>query len=375
MPMLNRSLPFSTRTITFLIVVVVFFAQSMVSLQAQIVPLWMRYPALSPDGSTIVFSYRGDLYRVPSQGGQAIPLTVHEGHETNPVWSHDGKMIAFASDRYGNYDVFVMPASGGEAKRLTAHSVNDIPYDFTADNSAVLFGSGRHTVASNVRFPSGRFQQLYKVDVRGGKSILLSAVGMEWAKINTKGTAIVYQDRKAEDPWRKHHVSSVARDMWQWDISTNTYTKLSAFEGENREPVIASDDQRVFFLAENKGAQNIYVKPLSGGTPKQLTTFANHPVRHLTRSNDNTLCFSWNGEIYTMKEGAAPSKVAITIAGDVRSGTERTISIAEGISEAVLAPNGKEVAYVVRGEVFVASIDGQMTKRITNTAYQERMVA
>src|SRR5688572_31989162 len=83
---------------------------------------WMRYPAISPDGKTIVFTYKGDLYRVPSSGGVAIPMTSHAGHDFMPVWSHDGRQVAFATERYGNFDVYVMPAEGGPAKRLTHHS-------------------------------------------------------------------------------------------------------------------------------------------------------------------------------------------------------------------------------------------------------------
>ncbi len=70
-------------------------------------PLWMRYPAISPDGSTIAFSYKGDIWSVPAAGGTAVPLTLGDSHEYAPVWSRDGQ-IAFASDRYGNFDVFVM---------------------------------------------------------------------------------------------------------------------------------------------------------------------------------------------------------------------------------------------------------------------------
>src|SRR5512136_913655 len=85
---------------------------------AQSGPTWLRYPSISPDGKTIVFTYKGDLYRVSASGGTATPLTAHTAHDFMPVWSHDGRQIAFASDRYGNFDVFVMPADGGEAKRL-----------------------------------------------------------------------------------------------------------------------------------------------------------------------------------------------------------------------------------------------------------------
>jgi tricorn protease len=108
------------------------------SLLAQEAPLWLRYPAISPDGQSIVFAYQGDLYQVATAGGTAVPLTLHEGRDFMPVWSRDGQQIAFASERYGNYDVFVMPAAGGTATRLTFHSANDYPTDFTPDGKAGL---------------------------------------------------------------------------------------------------------------------------------------------------------------------------------------------------------------------------------------------
>src|ERR1700749_4795364 len=119
--------------------------------EAQEHPLWMSYPAISPDGTTILFSYKGDIYSVPSKGGTAVPLTISESYEFAPVWSHDGKWIAFASDRYGNFDVFIMPSTGGEAKRLTYHSTREVPSSFTADDKAVLFAATRQDLASHVQ--------------------------------------------------------------------------------------------------------------------------------------------------------------------------------------------------------------------------------
>ena len=84
-----------------------------------ITPLWMRDARISPDGSEIVFCYKGDIYKVPAQGGTAVQLTTQTSYEANPVWSPDGKQIAFASDRNGNFDLFIMPADGGAARRLT----------------------------------------------------------------------------------------------------------------------------------------------------------------------------------------------------------------------------------------------------------------
>src|SRR5215213_1102295 len=112
-------------------------------------PLWLRYPAISPDGQTILFEYKGDIWTVPASGGNAVPMTLSETYEFAPVWSHDGKSIAFASDRYGNFDVFVMPANGGEAKRLTYNSTREVPSTFTADDKAIIFNGNRQDLASN----------------------------------------------------------------------------------------------------------------------------------------------------------------------------------------------------------------------------------
>jgi len=105
-------------TITFLLV----------GFMLQAGPLWMRYPKISPDGKQIVFSYKGDIYIVSAEGGEARQLTTHPAYESHPVWSPDGKQIAFTSDRFGNFDIFVMSARGGEARRGTTHSARENPH-------------------------------------------------------------------------------------------------------------------------------------------------------------------------------------------------------------------------------------------------------
>ena len=229
------------------------------SVFAQQTPLWLRYPAISPDGKTIAFSYKGDLYKVPASGGDAYPITLHEAYDFMPVWSHDGKSLAFASDRYGNFDVFVMPATGGEAKRLTYHSANDVPYDFTPDNKTVLFGTNRNDIYTSARFPlKSVFQKLYEVPVAGGRSVMFNSAGAEFANFNSKGDKLIFQDRKGyEDAYRKHHTSAVTRDIWVYDTRKDEYTQVSTFEGEDRNPVWA-DDNSFYFLSEKGGSQNIF---------------------------------------------------------------------------------------------------------------------
>ena len=339
---------------------------------------WLRNPAISPDGKTIVFGYKGDLYKVPSTGGEAIPLTLHEAHDQMPVWSKDGKWLAFASDRFGNFDVFVMPATGGEAKRLTYHSAPDIPYDFTPDGKSVLFGTARNDVYTSARFPNrGLFQKLYKVPVQGGRSVMFNSAGADYARFNAKGDKLIFQDRKGyEDALRKHHTSSVTRDFWIYDVKKDEYIQVSDFEGEDREPVWGENDNTVYFLSEKDGgSQNIYKAVIGGSaTVTQISKMKNHPVRHLTRATDGTLSFTYDGELYTMKEGAAPQKITVVVNTDTRGRDEKILPINTGVTQTALSPNGKEIAFVVRGEVFVTSVEGGLTKRITNTPQQERNV-
>ena len=108
---------------------------------SQDAPNWLRHSAISPDGSQIVFTYKGDLYKVPTAGGDATQLTYHDAHDYKAIWSKDGSKIAFASDRYGNFDIFVMEARGGAAKRLTFHSNSETPYTFSHDDKNVIFNS------------------------------------------------------------------------------------------------------------------------------------------------------------------------------------------------------------------------------------------
>jgi Tol biopolymer transport system component len=344
---------------------------------AQTNPLWLRYPSISPDGKTIVFSYKGDIYKVPSSGGDAIPLTLHEAYDYMPVWSHDGKWLAFASDRYGNFDVFIMPSSGGEAKRLTYHSANDYPYDFTPDNKKVLFGTNRNDIYTSARFPiRALFQKLYEVPVDGGRSVMVLSAGSEFAKFNAKGDKILFQDRKGfEDAYRKHHTSAVTRDIWVYDMKKDEYTQVSSFEGEDRDPVWGGDDNTFYYLSEKNGTQNIYKGTIGGqSSMSQVTKMKDNPVRFLTRSNDGVLCFTNDGEIYIMKDGGTAQKVHIAINADIRGKDEKILPINTGITQTALSPNGKEIAFVVRGEVFVTSVEGGITKRITNTPQQERTV-
>ncbi len=340
-------------------------------------PLWLRYPAISPDGKTIVFNYKGNIYTVPSSGGTATPLTLSEHYEYAAVWSHDGEKIAFASDRYGNFDIYVMPASGGEGKRITYHSNAEKPSDFSRDNQNIIFSTSRQDLHTNVQFPSGMMAELYTVPVDGGRVDQIITSPAHDATYSPDGKKIIYHDRKGyEDEWRKHHTSSVTRDVWVYDTESDEYTQLSNWEGENRNPVFTANGDDFYYLSEESGSFNVFKSSLSDpGTSAQITNFENHPVRFLTLSDNGTLCFSYHGEIYTMQEGQQPEKLDVNLALDGLLNLDETVSVNSGFTETSLSPNGKEFAYVFRGEIFVSSVEHGTTKRITDTPYQERSVS
>ena len=339
--------------------------------------LWMRYPAISPDGKNILFSFKGDIYCVPSTGGTATPLTISESYEFSPVWSHDGKSIAFASDRYGNFDVFVMPSTGGEAKRLTYHSGTEIPSSFTADDQSVIFSAYRQDLATNIQFPTSMMGELYSVPVAAGHVTQILPTPALNATFNSKGDKLIFHDIKGyESDWRKHHTSAVTRDIWTYDFNTKKYTQLSAFSGEDRNPVFDANDDDFYYLSELSGSFNVVKSSLSNPSKTNaLTHFTKNPVRFLTRSSNNTLCFGYDGEIYTLQPGSEPQKVQVRIAQDGRSVVDKNIPVNGNFTEAKLSPNGKEFAFIFRGEIFVSSIEGGITKRITNTPWQERTVS
>jgi Tol biopolymer transport system component/C-terminal processing protease CtpA/Prc len=343
--------------------------------QAQDAPSWMRYPSISPDGSTIVFTYKGDLYRVAASGGTAVPLTLHEAHDFMPVWSPDGKTIVFASDRYGNFDVYQMAASGGAATRLTNHSANEFPYTFAPDGKQVYFGAARMDAATNRLYPTAYLPELYAVPMGGGRMQQVLTTPAEDVQWSADGRYLVYQDKKGgENAWRKHQQSAIARDIWQWDSKTGQHMQLTQFAGEDRNPIYAPGGSGIYYLSEESGSFNVYKMPLNGGKGIALTSFTKHPVRFLSAAKNGTLCFGYNGQIYTKAENGQPQSVSIQIPYDAKSNPERLVSIGRGIRDLAVSPSGKEVAFIYRGEVFAASVEAGTTKRITNTPEQERSV-
>ena len=337
---------------------------------AQTNPLWTRFCAISPDGNTIAFSYQGDLFTVATQGGTAHQLTSNDAYDAYPVWSPDGQSIAFASAREGSLDVYLIGKDGGTPKRLTTDSGNETPLTFL-DDKTVLFEATDMPTAQSILFASRSFPQVYQVSTSGGRARLFSALPMQDLSINARGDILYHDIKGYEDPYRKHHTSSITRDIWL--NQGGHFTKLTSFNGEDRTPRWAPDGNAYYYLSEQDGTFNVYKNSINGQT-RQLTRHTNHPVRFLTVANNGTLCYSYNGEIYTLREGGEPQRVNITVNAD-RSEKELIRQIkSSGATAISVSPSGKEVAFVMHGDVYVTSVEYNTTKQITDTPEQERTI-
>ena len=342
---------------------------------AQESPLWMRDCTISPDGTTIAFTYKGDIYTVPVSGGRAMQLTSHPAYDTAPVWSPDSKKIAFASDRMGSLDVFIVSREGGVPQRLTTHSGSETPIVFK-DNGHVLFAAAIQPSAEDMQFPSGSFNQVYEVSVEGGRPRMFSSMPMEHISIRKDGKQWLYQDKKGyEDPWRKHHKSSIARDVWMYTPGTpGSYAKLTAFRGEDRDPVWAPDGESFYYLSEENGTFNVFKRRLGSASSTQITRHTVNPVRFLSIAENGTLCYGLDGEIYTLAPGKQPKKVKIEIMSDRLDRDVIRQVLQNGVSEMAVSPDGDEIAFIVHGDVYVTSVEYKTTKQITDTPEQERDV-
>lgn len=357
--------------------ILLWLSLSTLTINAQENALWLRYPSISPDGKNIAFCYKGDIFKIPTTGGKAVQLTTNPSYDVKPIWSHDGKTIAFASNRKGNLDIYTIPVEGGTPTRLTYNSSNETPLAFGANDSNIYYSARIMNIPEYSLSPAAGMPEIYTVSIKGNRPVLFSPVYMEDINFSKDGLKILYHDKKGyEDNWRKHHISSVTRDIWIYDLTTKKHTQISDFKGENRNPVfMPNDNNYYYYLSEKDGSFNIYKQNLTSKAETQISFHKQHPVRSLTISENGILCYSYNGEIYILTENNTPQKLNIQITTDNVEPDYRIEFLSGGITDMDVAPNGKEIAFILRGDVYITSADYTTTVRITDTPEQERNIA
>jgi tricorn protease len=328
-----------------------------------------RYPAISPDGHTICFSYLGDLWTVPADGGRAARLTVHPARDIQPRYSPDGRWIVFASDRFGNYDLFLMPAEGGEPRRLTYNSGFDFPSGFTPDSKWVVYYSNAYGVGD-----------LYKVRTTGGEPIRLTWDNREWKylpRVSPDGQWIAYDFNGSPGSWRhRGYQGSNNADIWLARFATpiEAPARLTENPGQDFAPLWAPDGETIYYVSDRGGEVNLWSMDRKGGHPRQITHYQSDGVRLPDISADGKkIVYEYNSEIWICdtKSGAGHA-VPIQAPSDTRENLNAERTFTTGLQEYEVSPDGEKAALLVRGELFAVTTEkGGVARRLTHTPDRE----
>jgi Tol biopolymer transport system component len=340
-------------------------------LQAQ-EDLLLRFPAVNNDGSKIAFSFQGDIWTVPSAGGKATRLTIHEAYEANPKFSYDGKQIAFSGNRYGNNDIFVMLTEGGTPKRLTYHSAPDNISSWTADGN-IIFSTSREF--NQIERP----QEVYSVSANGGTEMrVLDAVGFD-PVYSPDGRFLAFVRGDINPVFREDYKGPSNRDIWLYDTKSKTYSKLVSFETNDIMPQW-SDSRTIYFMSSISGNYNIYKIKIDDngktlGKPEQLTNVSDHSIRYFSLSSDgSTIVYEQEKNIYLMKtSGGSAKKVDVSISADDRFDPTEIKTFNNNAAGYAVSPNGKLISFTIRGEIFVKEADKEKSRSVnlTNSPYRD----
>ncbi|MGB4958095.1 MAG: S41 family peptidase, partial [Saprospiraceae bacterium] len=325
--------------------------------------LLLRAPSINRDGSLISFSYQGDIWTVPSKGGRANRLTVHEAYESNPTFSPDGKEIAFSGNRFGNNDIFVMPTEGGIARRLTFHSAADNICSWTVQNQ-IIFSTKREF--AQLERPS----EIYSVSPKGGTEVRLTDFVAHDPILSPDGRYLAFVRGDINPVERKRYTGSSNRDIWIYDMKNKTYHKTPGFATNDISPTWGSNNQ-LYFLSSVDGEYNLYALKMDNNgkalnKPEKLTNFKDESIRAFNISGDgSTIVFEKDLNVYTMKiSNKSVEKVSVVVNADERLDRDELKSFSSNASEIAISPNGKWMAFAIRGEIFVKETDKEVSRSV-----------
>ena len=319
-----------------------------------------RWPAPSPDGSTLAFSWAGSIWTVPISGGQATRLTSSDGYDWVPIWSPDGEKIAFMSNRYGSEDLFVVDASGGTPERITFAANNDILSGWTPDGKSLIFSTRRGGQWPDNRAP-------YVVDLqddRGsgpGAPRILVPCGGYGATVNPQGNTVAFAFGPGNG-YRQGYQGTHKQDIWLYKPENGDFHRVTENRTENMEPQWSADGSRLYFRSELGGIGNLWTYVPSDESLIEITHVTGTGLWHPRiggPAGAEIVAYEWGDAIYIqdIPEGS-PREIRITAWLDENPNTPETLVRNSGASEYALSPDGAELAFVYRGEIFCVRTDG-----------------
>jgi tricorn protease len=336
-----------------------------------------RYPAASPDGSSVVFSWHGDLWRVPAAGGEAVRLTTNPADESRSGFTPDGTALVFESGREGSRNLWVMPAAGGEPRQLTFGdaSVSLGGVQVAADGAIWV------TADSMREGDLYRAPRPYRVPLSGGVlERVHDAFGSQ--PVASRDGRVLF-DRGGSSWLRRGYRGPDARDVWLFTPGApveQAFQRLTSWAGNDGQPQWIGTDA-FLYLSDRDGPVSLYRRPVdaepqSAGT--RLTELPDDITGYSVSADGSTAFLTCWDTLYRLdlrRPGAVPQPLSVTAAGDGPDPVE-TRTVSAEVTEAQLSPDGKTMAFVAWGDVFVRAMDDKSPSvRVTHPPFTEREIA
>ncbi len=314
-------------------------------------------PTLTPDGANIIYSFQGDLCKVSSNGGEAFRLTAMQGVETDPSVSPDGKWLAFTSNQYGNNDVYIMPFHGGKIQQLTFHQANDAVASWNWDSKTINFTSNRYNSMSN-----------YTVDIYGStpKRTFEHYFNTVHNVVEHPKTGDVYFNESWESSrfaHRKRYKGDYNPDIKSYNKKTKKYTQHTTYKGKDFAATIDKNGNVYFQSDEYNGEYNLYM--LEKGTKKRLTNFSSSIMWPKVSANGKKIVFRKDYQLFVYDvDKKSTEKLKVYINNHSTTKQEQSFDVKGNITFFDVSQDGKKMAFVSRGKLFVSDVEGKFVKEI-----------
>lgn len=334
------------------------------TLHGQVQPTFLSNPTLSPDGETIVFSFEGDLWKVPAKGGDALRLTAMRGSEVMPRISPDGKWLAFSADQNGNMDVYVMPMEGGEMRQLTHHESSDEVDSWSWNNEEIYFTSGRLN-----RFSS------YRVKRGGGTAVRIFPHYFNYIHnmVETPSGELLFTDswESYSAANRKRYKGAFNPDIRGYHPQTKQYQDYTTYIGKDLWPTV--DQSGTIYFASDEGNDEYNLYRIKNGAKTQLTSFDESIRKPQAAANGDAVVFEKGYQIFLYHAASGETtQPTIRLSRNQVLGKLSEYDVKGKISLFDLSPDGKKIAFVSRGELFVSDVDGKFVRQMPSQG--ERIV-
>ena len=325
-----------------------------------------RFPSLSPDGKTLVYTLHGDLWSMPADGGRSTRLTLNEAYDTKPMVTPNGREIVFVSDRTGSYDIWAMPIDGGQPRRITFHNAGDIPTGFTADGKNILFTSRR-----NMGWSRGATDDVYMIPLNGGTPTRMTFTGGNSASTADNGSTLYFVAGASDQKVQEYE--GAANDRLYRQNEGEAPTELLSYRGNTREPKISADGSILYFTREVNGSFELFKHDVNAGSVEQITNLGDDGLSNVSFSADETtIVFMWKFFMWSLdlqSQGAKPRLLKVDIREDSAGDKMVERSFSEGIQRAALSTDGKAVVFALGGDLWIMNANGGEARPITNDAF------